>query len=84
MNTGSKLEKAQKLRDFNRDILAQHEVYSTGTTGRMLEQELDIEVVKLPLREIHTSIEKKEIKHGMVLLGFFFYWMRQGGVAGTR
>lgn len=32
---------------FNRDSLAQHEVYSTGTTGKLLEQELDIEVIKL-------------------------------------
>lgn len=33
---------------FNRDALAQHEVYSTGTTGKLLEQELeDIEIIKL-------------------------------------
>ena len=32
---------------FNRDALAQHEVYSTGTTGRLLEQELGIEIIKL-------------------------------------
>jgi len=33
---------------FNRDLLAQHELYSTRTTGRVLEQELeDIEIVKL-------------------------------------
>jgi methylglyoxal synthase len=32
---------------FNRDVLAEHEIYSTGTTGRILEEELDIPVVKL-------------------------------------
>lgn len=32
---------------YNRDHLAQHEVYSTGTTGKLLERELNIEVIKL-------------------------------------
>ncbi|MGQ9627489.1 MAG: methylglyoxal synthase [Anaerolineae bacterium] len=32
---------------FNRDSLAQHEVYSTGTTGRLLERELGIPIIKL-------------------------------------
>ncbi len=33
---------------FNKNALAQHEVYSTGTTGKLLEQELeDIEIIKL-------------------------------------
>jgi methylglyoxal synthase len=33
---------------FNKDALAQHEVYSTGTTGKLLEQELeDIKIIKL-------------------------------------
>ena len=32
---------------FNRDLLAEHEIYSTGTTGRILEEELHIPVVKL-------------------------------------
>ena len=32
---------------FNRDLLAQHELYATGTTGRLLEQELDVEINKL-------------------------------------
>ena len=31
---------------FNREVLAQHEVYSTGTTGNLLERELDIKIVK--------------------------------------
>jgi methylglyoxal synthase len=32
---------------FNRDLLAQHEVCATGTTGRLLEQELEIKTIKL-------------------------------------
>jgi len=32
---------------FNRNLLAQHELYATGTTGKLLEQELDVEVIKL-------------------------------------
>ena len=32
---------------FNKELLAQHELYATGTTGRLLEQELDVEIIKL-------------------------------------
>ncbi len=32
---------------FNKAQLVQHQVYATGTTGRLLEQELGIEVTKL-------------------------------------
>jgi len=32
---------------FNRDLLAHHEVFATGTTGEVLERELQIEVTKL-------------------------------------
>ncbi len=32
---------------FNRDLLAHHRVYATGTTGKILERELGFEVVKL-------------------------------------
>jgi len=32
---------------FNRDLLAQHRIYATGTTGKLLERELDIKIVKL-------------------------------------
>lgn len=42
--------KKQELLDwaeYNRDLIARHEVYATGTTGRLLEKELGFEVVKL-------------------------------------
>jgi len=32
---------------FNRDLLAQHELYATGTTGQLLEEELDLKIIKL-------------------------------------
>jgi methylglyoxal synthase len=32
---------------YNRDLLAHHKIYATGTTGRILEQELGIDVIKL-------------------------------------
>jgi len=32
---------------FNRDLLAHHEVFATGTTGEMLERELGFEITKL-------------------------------------
>jgi len=32
---------------FNRDLLAEHEVYATGTTGSLLERELDFKIAKL-------------------------------------
>ncbi len=33
--------------EFNRDLLAQHELYATGRTGTLLEQELDLKIIKL-------------------------------------
>jgi methylglyoxal synthase len=32
---------------FNRVLLAHHQIYATGTTGKLLEKELDIKVQKL-------------------------------------
>jgi len=32
---------------FNHDLLVQHELYATGTTGRLLEQTLGVEINKL-------------------------------------
>ena len=38
----------------------------------------DIEIIKIPLQEIPARIKNKEIDHGMVILAFFFLWMKQG------
>ncbi len=32
---------------YNRDLLAHHTVYTTGTTGKILEEELGFEIIKL-------------------------------------
>lgn len=32
---------------FNRDLLAHHQVYATGTTGKILEQELGFKIIRL-------------------------------------
>lgn len=42
--------KKQELLDwakFNRELLANHKLYATGTTGTLLERELNIDVIKL-------------------------------------
>ena len=32
---------------FNRDLLAHHQIFATGTTGKILEQELGFKIIKL-------------------------------------
>ena len=52
---------------FNRDLLAEHVLYATGTTGSVLEQELDLKIHKLesgPLggdQQIGAKISGNEI-----------------------
>ena len=62
--------KKQDLYDwakFNRDLLAEHELYATGTTGSVLEEQLDLSIHKLesgPLggdQQIGAKISGNEI-----------------------
>jgi methylglyoxal synthase len=62
--------KKQDLYDwakFNRDLLAEHELYATGTTGSVLEEQLDLSIQKLesgPLggdQQIGAKISGNEI-----------------------
>ncbi len=59
---------------FNRDLLAHHEIYATGTTGLFLERELELRVHKLqsgPLggdQQIGAKIADNEIDF------LIFFW----------
>ncbi len=70
-------KKKQDLLDwtrFNRDLLAEHRLYATGTTGALIEKELGLDVVKLKSGPLggDQQIGAKVAEGGIDLLIFFW------------
>lgn len=69
---------------FNRDLLAHHEVYATGTTGATLERELGFKINRLqsgPLggdQQIGAKIVTNEVDF------LIFFWIRSNQCRMTR
>ncbi len=59
---------------YNRDLLAQHEICATGTTGQVLQQELDIEVSRLQSGPLggDQQIGAKIVEGGIDFVIFFW------------
>jgi methylglyoxal synthase len=67
---------------FNIDVLAQHDLYATGTTGTILGEELDLEIAELESGPLGRPADRgKNLRRGDRLCDLFLGFV---GAATTR
>ncbi len=59
---------------FNRDLLAQHKIFATGTTGRLLEEVLEIKVKKLQSGPLGGDQQIGAMIVGGEIDSMIFFW----------
>ncbi len=58
---------------FNRDLLAQHILYATGTTGRVLEEALGLPIIKLQSARWVATSKSGQNRRGEIDFLIFFW-----------